>query len=114
MKDLEIKEGETLFKDDKVCLYAADPTGKRKVIYEGPMSINDKELVFGEQYQFVLKDLEGASVIRGDRFNFTYGDHLYLVVGPARFNPLKYVFAFHRLETGISINNLDLYFTLED
>ncbi len=113
MKELKTKEGEVLFKDDKVALYSAEPYKRRRLMFEGEMILNEKEMIFGTK-RFVLSYISGASPISGNRFSFVYENKQYLVKGGERFNPLKYVLSFHRLDTLIKRENLDEYYKLED
>ncbi len=110
---MEIKEDSVIFEDENITCYLSDPNKIRRPIYEGKIVLTDKELILGTK-KFALSKISGASPISGLRFSFTYDDHQYVVVGKERFNPLKYVLIFHKLDTKMKRENLDQYFTLED
>ncbi len=113
MLNYEVKENSVIFQDRGITCYLSDPNKARRPIYEGKIILTDKELVMGSK-KFALTKIAGSSPISGLRFSFTYDDHQYVVVGKGRFNPLKYVLAFHKLDTKMKREDSDRYFTLED
>ena len=76
-------------------------------------SITRNYLKFGD-LSFNVKDINGASVISGRKIGVLIGEDNYLIVGDERFNPLKYIFLFNKIDTSMKINQIDKYFTLED
>ena len=110
--DYKVKEKETIFTDKDIVLKIVDPFEKRVTVYEGNMSLTDKELIFGEK-RFPLINICNASPISGTKLSFTDNEHNYLVFGNPRFNPLKYVLMFNKLETTMKIKHVDDYYRLD-
>lgn len=109
----EVKPDSKIFEDKNITAYIADPYTKRREIYSGKVILTDKEIILGTK-KFDLSGITSASALSGNRFSFTHKDHQYMVVGLERFNPLKYVLAFHRLDTALSRGDLEQYYKLED
>ena len=103
---------QVIFKDKDVVLVSADPYQKRKTLYKGKMVLTDKELTFGD-IKFPLGNINIASPISGTKLAFSDSEHNYLVKGSERFNPLKYVLMFNRLETNMNLKGNDNYYRLE-
>ena len=103
---------QVIFKDKDVVLVSADPYQKRKTLFKGKMVLTDKELSFGE-IRFPLGNINIASPISGTKLAFSDSEHNYLVKGSERFNPLKYVLMFNRLETNMNLKGNDNYYRLE-
>ena len=103
---------QVIYEDDNVTLLSADPYQKREKLYEGKMVLNDHELLFGD-IKFPLGNINIASPISGTKMAFSDSEHNYLVRGNERFNPLKYVLMFNRLETNMKLKNNDSYYRLE-
>ena len=110
--DYSPKKNENIFVDEDVELYMTDPYQKRIFLAKGRMVLNDNELTFGD-IKFPLGNIIIASPISGTRLAFSDNEHSYLVKGEDRFNPLKYVLMFNRLETAMKISNNDHYYRLE-
>ena len=113
VKDYVVKKGEKIFNDSNTVLYESNPYVKRKLLAKGDIQLNDQMLSF-PNFEFQLKDITQASVISGRKFTFSTNDCSYLVVGEGRFNPLKYVLMFNKLDTTMKTNKTDDYFNLED
>ncbi len=111
VKDYEVGDG-IIFDDGEVELYSSIPEKKRKLISTGKMSLTKDELKIGE-YIIDVKTITMSSPINGRNIGIetTGGD--YLIKGYDRFNPLKYVLMFNRLDTIQNNKNLDVYFTLD-
>ena len=105
------KEDEIIFKDEDVKLFITQVNKPRKLISKGKLILTPTKLIF-EEKEFELKDLIIASAIGGRKFNFSMPDADYLVIGHKRFNPLKYVLMFNRLDTHMKEKQTDKYFTL--
>ena len=103
---------QVIFKDKDVALLSADPYQKRKLLFKGKMVLTDKELLFGD-IKFPLGNINIASPISGTKMAFSDSEHNYLVKGSERFNPLKYVLMFNRLETNMNLKGNDSYYRLE-
>ena len=105
-------KGQIIFEDDDIELVSADVYETRERLYVGKITLTDMDLFFGE-LKFPLGIINIASPISGTRFAFSDGEHNYLVRGHDRFNPLKYVLMFNRLDTNMKIKNNDNYYRLE-
>ncbi len=115
VKNLETKEGETIFSDE-VKLLLSDPFCKRKLLFKGVLRITPEYIECGEQ-KFFVKDIEAATVVSGKTFIFSYLGHDYSVKSGrknVRFNPLKYVFLLNKLDSKMKLIGSDKYFNLED
>jgi len=113
VKEKEIVPDEIIFKDDNVRLFTSNSNQKRKLLSKGNIVLTDKELMF-DNISFKIKDIEISSVISGLNFYFSLVDgSTYLVKGKKRFNPLKYVLMFNKLDTEMKIKKKDEYFTLD-
>ena len=112
IKDLEIGDG-LIFGDDNVGIYTSELYQKRKLISKGRIELYKDRLVVGE---FILNigDINIASPTGGNKFALSTGDKNYIVIGSERFNPLKYVFMFNKLETKMKQKSLDIHYTLEE
>ena len=112
VKEYNPNGDDIIFKDDNVRLYTSNSHEKRKLISEGNIILTANKLTFGS-ISYDIKDIEMSSVISGSNFYFSLLDgSTYLVKGKERFNPLKYVLMFNRLDTDMKINERDIYYTL--
>lgn len=109
--DLNLNE-KTLFEDKDITLYSSEVRVERKVLSSGMIRLTKDNLEFSD-LSIPLKDIEIASVISGNQFNFTADGKNYLVKGHPRFNALKYVLAFIKLDTKMHQNKADHFFGLE-
>jgi len=113
VKDLEIPD-DIIFEDDDIELYRADPFKKKEKLYEGSMKLSKDQLLFGDLTQEV-KDIEIASVVSGARLSYNLKGEDYLIKSKnKRFNPLKYVLMFNKLDTVMRNKGLDKYYNLEE
>ena len=113
LKDLAITDGETIFSDKDVKVIISDPYRKRKVLYNGDISLDSKYLYYGKN-KFDLKNIEISSVVSGRNLTFLYEGRNYVLRGGKRFNPLKYALIFNKLDTKMKEKGADLYFNLEE
>lgn len=113
IKDMEIKKGETIFHDNNIELYIANPYTKRKLIYEGDVTLTDEEFIFGETH-LPVREIKYGSVLSGKKLIFTIGETNYLLKGHPRFNPLKYIFVLNKLDTIMKEKHSDDYYNLEE
>ena len=111
VKNYKTSGGE-IFHDEFAKLFISRPGKKRKLIAKGPVVLDEKFLKFPGK-TIDIAEIEIASPINGTNFNFSTKDEDYLVKGKGRFNPLKYVLMFNRLETKMKINKADIYYNLE-
>ncbi len=124
VKEYIVKENETIFKDTSVRLFTSNSNEQRKLLVEGEIELTDKELIFRSNYKnkdvvfeskiFNLSEISISSVISGSNFYFSLiNGETYLVKGKDRFNPLKYVFMFNKLDTDMKNSKRDEYYTLD-
>ena len=55
-----------------------------------------------------------ASPVSGRKLVFTIGDNNYTVKGQERFNAIKYVFLFNKLDTLMRNKDIDQYFSIKE
>ena len=73
----------------------------------------EDKLTFGDLV-FNVSDISISSPVSGRKLLFTIGEMAYEVKGSDRFNPLKYVLLFNKLETKMKVNKIDKYYALEE
>ena len=112
VKNYEVKD-DVIFKTGEAKLYISHPGEKRKLIAEGPVELTAKTIKFAEK-TIDISEIEIASPINGNNFNFSAGGEDYLVKGDPRFNPLKYIFMFNKLDTKMRNSKADIYYNLEE
>ncbi len=113
VRDMKIEKGELIFKDSNIVLKTTNPYEKSRLLYEGDMKLYEDKLVFGD-ITYDIHDISVSSPLSGKKLLFTIGDDEFVVVGHDRFNPLKYILMFNKLDTKMKLNNLDNYFRLEE
>lgn len=113
IKDLIIENDKVLVSDNNVKLFSTKPYEKRKLLGSGHLELTSNQLTIGD-FKINIGEIFRASPISGTRFNFSTEKEDYIVVGHERFNPLKYVFMFNKLETKMKQNNLDIHYNLEE
>ena len=101
-----------IFSDQNVKLLTAEPYTKVEILAQGNMSVNKDRMFVGDKV-FDLKDIEIASPVSGIKLVFTYNGQSFEIKGDKRFNPLKYVLLFHKLDTKMHLNDVDRYYTLD-
>ena len=103
-----------IFEDDNIKLYKANPFEKKVLLYKGKMKLDKEKLIYGQNIQ-PLKDLEIASVVSGGKLSYQLGNDNFIVKSKnKRFNPLKYVLLFNKLDTIMKKEKRDSYFNLEE
>lgn len=104
-------ENQVIFEDSAIKLFKTQINKPRKKLCKGKLILTSNKLIF-ENVEIDLKDITIASAIAGRKFNFSTHTQDYLVIGHKRFNPLKYVLMFNKLETHMKEKQTDKYFTL--
>lgn len=112
VKKMKINSEEIIFTDHDVKLYTSEPLQNRVLLAKGVLKVSDKVLVVNNK-SFDIKNIEIASPVSGTKLLFTYNGEAYMVKGDKRFNPLKYVLLFNRLETKMKLEHADHYFSLD-
>ena len=114
VKAFEPKEDEEIFHDEEgAVLYISHPDKKRELIAKGPVILTNKYIKFAEK-TIDIHEIEIASPINGNNFNFSTANEEYLVKGNPRFNPLKFVLMFNKLDTKMRDSKADIYYNLEE
>lgn len=113
MRNLILKDNETIFEDQDVELFNANPYSDKKLLDKGTLKINTKEITIGNT-SFKTEDIETASPVSGRTLCITINENNYVFRGNERFNSLKYVFLFHKLDTKMKLNNTDKYYNIEE
>lgn len=112
VKKIDVTCNDIIF-SDKVKLLKCEKFKNNIKLYEGLASLCSNSFIFGD-IKFNIKDIEIASVVSGTKLTMTITGVDYLVLGDERFNPLKYVLLFNKLDTYMKLNRVDDYFTLEE
>lgn len=113
IKDMLIYEDKVIFSDKNVKVRKTNPYEKKVNLFKGEISLTDKKLNYGKQ-SFDLSKIESASVVSGRNLTFTYDGNEYTLRGHKRFNALKYIFMFNKLDTLMARNKSDQYYNLEE
>ena len=112
VKSFETKEDEIIFNDQGGAdLYISHPGKKRELIAKGPVILTKNFIKFAEK-TLDIHEIEIASPINGNNFNFSTSTEDYLVKGNPRFNPLKFVLMFNKLDTQMKAKMADVYYDL--
>ena len=112
MKNYKVSD-EIIFKQGEAELYISHPDKKRELIAKGPVVLTKDYIKFAEK-TIDIHEIEIASPINGNNFNFSTSIEDYLVKGDDRFNPLKFVFMFNKLDTKMRNSKADIYYNLEE
>ena len=104
---------DVIFKQGEAELYISHPDKKRELVAKGPVELTAKTIKFAEK-TIDISEIEIASPINGNNFNFSTSTEEYLVKGDDRFNPLKYIFMFNKLDTKMRDSKADIYYNLEE
>ena len=112
VKNYQVGDG-IIFKEGTAKLYISYPDKKRELVAEGPVELTAKTIKFAGK-TIDIAEIEIASPINGNNFNFTTSTEEYLVKGDERFNPLKYIFMFNKLDTKMRNSKADIYYNLEE
>ena len=113
VKQFSYSNNDPIFWDENVTLFTSEVDQKKRKIAKGKMVLTPECLTIGN-LNFDLANIEIASPVSGIKLCFTHNGNAYQVTGHDRFNPLKYMFMFNKLDTRIHQNNVDIYFTLEE
>ena len=101
-----------IFEDNDVEIYYSNYNKPRKLITRGKL-ILDKEGLKCNDLIIYNKDITSSSAIGGFKFIATTNENNYLIKGPKRFNPIKYVLMFNILDGPIKENGGDKYYGLD-
>jgi len=114
-REYEIKDSDTIiFKDKFVNCYSVKANEKRKLVSSGEISLTKDILSIGE-LKINVNDIEISSMISGKKFSLsTVNGDGYMIVGDDRFNPLKYVFMFNKLDTYMKLKETDRFYTIKE
>lgn len=112
VNNMSINDG-VIFSDEDVELYATEIFKKRKLVAKGKLGLFKNKLVIND-FVIDLKDIRNASPTGGRKLGFSVDKQDYFIVGTNRFNPLKYVFMFNKLETRMKETGVDIYYNLEE
>ena len=98
VRDYQIEKGKIIFEDDDVTLTLSNPYQTKELLNQGKLVLTDEKLSVGDTY-FDLKDIMIASPVSGRNLCLTINDDNYVIRGQERFNALKYVLMFNKLDT---------------
>ena len=111
IKNHDISGGGYIFIDHDVKLYLANRFKQRKLLSKGNITLTKDTLIF-DDVSFPLADIYIASPVSGRKLCMTINGNNYEVKGDKRFNALKYVLMFNKLDTRMKREKVDNYFTL--
>lgn len=114
VREMPVTPGEAIFRDAGLRLWQVEPFHPKKPLErDAPLSADSEALRCGSRV-FPMTEIAFASVISGRKLAFSAGGADYLLRGGPRFNPVKYVLLFHRLDTRLRRDGNDPYYTLEE
>ena len=114
IRELNTSKMDVIFEDKNVSLTLANPfQDKEKLEEESKVTLTNTELIF-DNHKFEIKDILIASPVSGRKLVFTIGDNNYTIRGEERFNAIKYVFMFNKLDTLMRNKNVDQYFSIKE
>ena len=111
VRNYQVKKGEVIFEDDDVTLTLSNPYQAKKLLAEGHLSLTDEKLTVGDM-SFDIKDVMIASPVSGRNLCITIKEDNYVIRGQERFNALKYVLMFNKLDTTMKLEGIDKYFNI--
>ena len=114
VRELNTSKMDIIFEDKNVSLTLANPfQDKEKLEEESKITLTNTELIF-DNHKFEIKDILIASPVSGRKLVFTIGDNNYTIRGEERFNAIKYVFMFNKLNTLMRNKDVDQYFSIKE
>lgn len=105
---------EFIFIDKDCCLSLVNENSKKPLLEMGELLCLDQNILKIGRHEFDIHKIEIASPMSKRKLLFTYGEDNYEIKGNEKFNALKYVLMFNRLDTKMKLDKIDHYFTLED
>lgn len=111
VRDYKVVKDKVIFEDDDVTLSLSNPYQPKQVLKEGHLSLTDKKLTV-DDLSFDVKDIVIASPVSGRNLCLTIKNDNYVIRGQERFNALKYVLLFNKLETKMKQEGTDKYFNI--
>ena len=111
VRDYEIQPGKIIFEDEDVTLTLSNPYQTKELLNQGKLVLTDTTLSVADTV-FNLKDIMIASPVSGRNLCLTINDENYVIRGQERFNALKYVLMFNKLDTRMKKEELDKYFNI--
>lgn len=110
VKNMNINDG-IIFEDKNVELSKVNPFVVKEDLAKGKLVLT-KDKLSVDNVSFDIKDILTASPMSGRKLLFTIGKDNYQIKGNERFNALKYVLLFNKLETRMNLEKVDNYFNL--
>lgn len=110
VKEMNIHEG-IIFEDENVELAKVNPFELKVKLAKGKLTLTKDKLRVGDT-EFGVKDILIASPMSGRKLLFTIDKDNYQIRGNIRFNALKYVLMFNKLDTRMKLEKVDNYYTL--
>ena len=110
VKDMKIND-EIIFKDKDVTLSLVNPYILKKELAKGDLVLTKDTLSVG-RYKIAIKDILIATPVSGRKLVFTIDKDNYEIKGNVRFNALKYVLMFNKLDTRMKLEKVDEYYNL--
>lgn len=95
----EIRKNAVIWQDKGVTV-SRYRGAERQELGEATLTLTDKTLSFGD-ITIPMADIVAATIISGTKLVVTAADDTYILQGQPRFNAIKYILFFNRLETSI-------------
>lgn len=113
VKNFKIND-EFIFVDKECSLYLASPNSGKPLLETDSLLSLDKDILKIGRHEFKLENIKIASPMSKRKLLFTYENENYEIKGNDRFNALKYVLMFNKLDTLMKKENIDRYYSLEN
>ena len=110
VKNMKIGDG-VIFSDEDAIIKSVNPFELSKKLGKGKIILTKDSLSIGE-YKIDVKDIEIASPMSKRSLVLTVKGNNLQIKGNKRFNALKYVLMFNRLDTKMKLEQVDDYFKL--
>ena len=111
VREMTVVPGEVIFHDEGVKLLNTEPFKEIIKLDEGELSLTDTEIKC-KDHSFDVRKITSASIVSGRNLVFKYEDNDYTLRGGKRFNPVKYIFALHKLDTDMQRTGIDKYYDI--
>ena len=99
LREMEIETGKIIYSDSDVTIFDKS-SEEYKEVSHGQLVMTDTEIRVGT-YAVSLLDVVAATVVGANKLVLSTRDRSFQIKGMKRFNALKYVLTFNRLNTGI-------------
>lgn len=110
VRDMKISE-DVIFVDKNVVLKTCNPFELSKELARGDLRLT-KDILFVGDFKINVSEIEIASPVSGRSLIISINGNNYRIKGDKRFNALKYVLLFNKLDTKMKKDKVDKYYNL--